>query len=382
MKRRILFIPSTINGGVYYYRCYTPLMLLSEKLKDEFEIEINNTFKFTDLEKDEIGKNYSIVWVHNGLYMTDIQDEFWKMIIYCKKNYGTKFILDLDDYWEYHKLHPAYDACMFNAFPDKMMINFKLFDYITTTTEYFKSIISENFPESKIFVFPNAISLKDSQFSITGKTKSSKLRLGITGGSSHTEDIKQLLEFPKYLTSKQLEQIELVFCGFDTSGERIEIDENGKIISKTKIDPKDNWWFKTENKFKTMLGDNYRRVETKDIMKGEFGKIYNDIDVILVPLDNNKFNRCKSELKFIEAGFTNTAIVCSNVIPYNNFGVNGEDCLMPKEPNPKEWARVIKKILREPELLERITLYNRIKVIGFRNLENITKDRIEFFRSI
>lgn len=382
MKRRILFIPSTVSGGVYYYRCYTPLMLLSEKLKDEFEIEINNTFKFTDQEKDEIGKNYSIVWVHNGLYITGIQDEFWKMIIYCKKNYGTKFILDLDDYWEYHKLHPAYNACMFNAFPDKMMINFKLFDYITTTTEYFKSVISEHFPESKIFVFPNAISLNDSQFSLEGKTKSPKLRLGITGGSSHTEDIKQLLEFPKYLTSKQLEQIELVFCGFDTSGERVEIDENGKIVGKTKIDPKDNWWFKTENKFKTMLGDNYRRVETKDIMKGEFGKIYNDIDVILVPLDNNKFNRCKSELKFIEAGFTNTAIVCSNVIPYNNFGVNGEDCLMPKEPNPKEWARVIKKILREPELLERITLCNRIKVVAFRNLENITKDRIEFLRSI
>ena len=128
--KRILYIPSTMNGGVYYYRVYTPMKSLVEMYPTEFDITINNTYKFTDQEKDEIGKNFDIVWVHNGLYTSRFQDEFWKMIIYCKKEYGTKFILDIDDYWEYHKKHPAYNACMFNAFPEKMMINFNLFDYL------------------------------------------------------------------------------------------------------------------------------------------------------------------------------------------------------------------------------------------------------------
>lgn len=381
MKKRILFIPSTMGGGVYYYRVYTPMKDLAEKYGDEFDITINNSYKFTDSEKDEIGKSFDIVWIHNCLFTSSFQEEVWKMIIYCKKEYGTKFILDIDDYWDYHKNHPAREACVFNMFPEKMMINFKLFDYVTTTTEYFKDIISEYFPKDNIYVFENAISSNDEQFSIK-KNKSDKLRLGITGGSSHTEDIKQLLEFPKYLTEKQLDEIELVFCGYDNkNAEKVTVDENGKIVERTALADKDNWWVQTENKFKSEV-KHYKRIETKDIMKGEFGKIYEDVDVLLVPLTNNKFNRCKSELKFIEAGFTNTAVISSKVIPYSNFGVNEEDCLFVKEPTPQAWAKAIKKILRDKDLFKKITDINSLRVKYSRNLEDITKKRKDFLYNI
>lgn len=381
MITRILFIPSTMSGGVYYYRCYTPMKALSDAYPEKFDITIDNHWKYTDLEKDEIGKNFDVVLVHQALYTSHFQNEFWKMIIYCKTQYNTKFILDIDDYWEYHKHHPAYKACMFNAFPDKMMLNFSLFDYVTTTTEYFKNIIKDYFPEDKIYVFENGISSNDEQFS-TKKNKSEKIRIGLTGGSSHTEDIKQLLEFPKYLTDKQLEEIELVFCGYDNkNAERVTIDESGKIVERKQLDDKDNWWVQTENKFKSEV-KHYNRIESKDIMKGEFGKIYEDIDVLLVPLTNNKFNRCKSELKFIEAGFTNTAVISSKVIPYSNFGVNEEDCLFVKEPTPQAWAKAIKKLLRDKELLMRIRDINSLRIKYSRNLEDITKKRAEFIEKI
>jgi len=381
MKKRILFIPSTMGGGVYYYRVYTPMKCLVEKHPDDFEITIDNHWKYTDVEKDEIGKNFDIVCFHQCLFTSSFQEEVWKMIIYCKKQYGTKFVLDIDDYWDYHKNHPAREACVFNMFPEKMMMNFKLFDYVTTTTEYFKNIISEYFPEDKIYVFENGISSNDEQFS-TKKNKSDKIRIGLTGGSSHTEDIKQLLEFPKYLTDKQLEEIELVFCGYDVNNaEKVTIDEKGKIISKEKLDDNENWWVQTENKFKQEV-KHYKRIETKDIMKGEFGKIYEDIDVLLVPLTNNKFNRCKSELKFIEAGFTNTAVISSKVIPYSNFGVNEEDCLFVKEATPQAWAKAIKKILRDKDLLKKIKDINSLRVKYSRNLEDITEKRYKFFSEI
>lgn len=381
MKKRILFIPSTMGGGVYYYRVFTPMKALIKNYGDEFDITINNTYKFTDAEKDEIGKNFDIVCFHQCLFTSSFQEEVWKMIIYCKKEYGTKFVLDIDDYWDYHKNHPAREACVFNMFPEKMMMNFKLFDYVTTTTEYFKNIIKDYFPEDRIYVFENAISSNDEQFSIK-KNKSDKLRLGITGGSSHTEDIKQLLEFPKYLTEKQLDEIELVFCGYDNkNAEKVTVDEIGKIISKEKLDDKDNWWVQTENKFKQEV-KHYKRIESKDIMKGEFGKIYEDIDVLLVPLTNNKFNRCKSELKFIEAGFTNTAVISSKVIPYSNFGVNEEDCLFVKEPTPQAWAKAIKKILRDKYLLKKIKDINSLRVKYSHNLEDITEKRYKFFSEI
>lgn len=378
---KILFIPSTQSGGVWYYRVYTPMKSLVEMYPNEFDITINNTYKFTDQEKDEIGKNFDIVYFHQCLFTSSFQEEVWKMIIYCKKEYGTKFVLDIDDYWDYHKNHPAREACVFNMFPEKMMMNFKLFDYVTTTTEYFKNIIKDYFPEDKIYIFENAISCDDKQFS-TKKNKSDKLRLGITGGSSHTEDIKQLLEFPKYLTEKQLDEIELVFCGYDNkNAEKVTIDENGKIVNKEKLDDKDNWWVQTENKLKQEV-KHYKRIETKDIMKGEFGKIYEDIDILMVPLLNNKFNRCKSELKFIEAGFTNTAVISSNVIPYNNFGENEYDCLFVKENTPESWAKTIKKILRDKDYVKIMAERLNSKVTETRNLEDITNKRAEFFKNI
>lgn len=381
MKKRILLIPSTMSGGVYYYRVYTPMKCLVEKYPNEFDITINNTWKYTDVEKDEIGKNFDIVCFHQCLFTSSFQEEVWKMIIYCKKQYGTKFVLDIDDYWDYHKNHPAREACVFNMFPEKMMMNFKLFDYVTTTTEYFKNIIKDYFPEDKIYVFENGISSNDEQFSIK-KNKSDKIRIGLTGGSSHTEDIKQLLEFPKYLTEKQLDEIELVFCGYDNkNAENVVIDETGKVVDRQHLADKDNWWVQTENKFKQEV-KHYKRIESKDIMKGEFGKIYEDIDVLLVPLTNNKFNRCKSELKFIEAGFTNTAVISSKVIPYSNFGVNEEDCLFVKEPTPQAWAKAIKKILREKELFYKIRDINSLRVKYSRSLEDINEKRYKFFSEI
>lgn len=369
-----------MNGGVWYYRCYTPMKDLVERYRDEFDITINGTYTFTDAQKDEIGKSYEIVWIHNCLYTSEFQEEAWKMIVYCKKVYGTRFVLDLDDYWDYHKNHPAVDACRFNAFSDKMMINFQLFDYVTTTTEYFKSVISSYFPAEKVFVFENAISQKDSQFS-GHKNPSDKLRIGLTGGSSHTEDIKQLMDFPKYLTEKQLEQVEFVLCGYDNRGEKVTVDENGKIVERGRLDDKENWWVQTENHFKSKF-KHYRRVESKNICDGDFGGIYQDIDVLLVPLLNNQFNRCKSELKFIEAGFTSTAVIASKVIPYENYGVNNETCLFVSKPEPSEWAKAVKKLLRDKELRCRIASNNAFNVRMLRNLERIGDKRAEFLRQI
>lgn len=378
---KILFIPSSMNGGVYYYRVYTPMKDLAERYADEFDITINGTYTFTDAQKDEIGKNYDIVWFHNCLFVSDIQEEVWKTIVYCKREYGTKFVLDIDDYWKYHKNHPAVDACKFNAFPEKMMINFQLFDYVTTTTEYFKGIISEFFPSERIYVFENAISPNDVQFS-GYKNPYDKLRIGLTGGSSHTEDIKQLLDFPKYLTDKQLEQVEFVLCGYDAkNAENITVAENGKIVDRKPLDDRDNWWVQTENHFKLKF-KNYRRIETKDICKGKFGGVYQDIDVLLVPLTNNSFNRCKSELKFIEAGFTSTAVIASKVIPYENYGVNNETCLFVDSPTPQAWAKAVKKLLRDKELRCCIASNNALNVRVLRNLERVTDKRAEFLRKI
>ena len=54
----------------------------------------------------------------------------------------------------------------------------------------------------------------------------------------------------------------------------------------------------------------YRRLWGMDTVN--YGKSYNFIDVSLVPLQQNLFTACKSELKLIEAGFMKKAVIVSN----------------------------------------------------------------------
>jgi len=379
--KKILYIPSTMEGGVYYYRAYTPMKSLVELYPDEFDVTINNNYTFNDMQKDEIGKNFDLVIFHNCLFIAQYQEEVWKTILYCKKTYGTKFILDLDDFWIYGKYHPYNEVCQFNGFPEKMMINFKLFDYVTTTTEYFKEVISDYFPKDKIYVFENAIDLDDEQFD-SFKYNSDLIRFGMTGGSSHVNDIKCLMGFWKHLSSKILNKIQIVLCGYDLSAEKKIIDENGKVTDTQIIEEKDNWWYQTEQAIITGVGkDHYKRIETKNINKGEYGQIYRDIDVLLAPLMNTKFNNCKSELKIIEAGFTSTLPMCSKVIPYSNF-VTDETAVLVKDNTPEGWAKQITKIVNNWDKYNEMADKNNEYVKEKRDLKHVTQKRKEFFEEI
>ena len=135
----------------------------------------------------------------------------------------------------------------------------------------------------------------------------------------------------------------------------------------------------------------YRREWTKDV--SEFAKHYRNIDVLFAPLDCNGFNEVKSELKFIEAGFTKTAVICTNFGPYtigskNFFKKGGEideegTCILidPKKTH-KEWRKAIVKLANNPEYIDILknNLHNAVK--DKYNIENVTKTRAEWYKSI
>ena len=135
----------------------------------------------------------------------------------------------------------------------------------------------------------------------------------------------------------------------------------------------------------------YRREWTKDV--DNYATHYRNVDILLAPLDPNPFNEVKSELKFIEAGFTHTAIIATNFGPYtigskNMFEkggiINDEGNCVLIEPSkrPKDWAKVIKKLIDNPELITKLqdNLYNSVK--DKYDIRNVTKTRAEWYHSI
>lgn len=165
----------------------------------------------------------------------------WNLVAEAKK-IGVKTVLDMDDYWNYGQEHPAFKICIANDYPIKATVNFNLFDCITVTTERFKT---EIYPYNRnVFVLENAISKDDPQFT-TNKIPSRRLRFGLTGGSSHTNDIKQIVNESEsifdYLDKDIIDHIQFVLCGFNIQGVRIKIDENGKQTQED-LDKDEIWW--------------------------------------------------------------------------------------------------------------------------------------------
>jgi len=106
-------------------------------------------------------------------------------------------------------------------------------------------------------------------------------------------------------------------------------------------------------------------------------------DIVLAPLDDNKFNRMKSNLKQTECWSRKLPIVCSDMAPYNVHGKNNENCILIKtEKNTRDWKNALKKLILDQTLRDRLgnQLYEDFKEKY--HLTNVTKKRAEFYSEI
>ena len=404
-KIKVLVIPSDTKGGVGFYRSIQPHIQLERMFPDEFSVDIQPEPNFNYLSTFD---RYDIIHVHKGLF-NDMQ-LFHNMIDHCQER-DVKVVLDLDDHWKLDQSHPSYMSNRRLGINKIIASNIKKADYVTTTTELFADEIKK--VNKQVKVLPNAIDPDDERFKVT-KTQSDRLRFGFVMGSSHENDLKLMDGFVKLLSKDTLEKIQIVLCGFDTRGRMGFIDQNTGTITYRNIEPSESVWARYE----TMVTDNYsivnpaykqflltyaqntdwpdtndvyRRCWTKDI--DHYFQHYENVDVLLVPLVKNEFNKMKSPLKIIECGFSDTAIIASDFGPYQIDLVNaierggkinqeGNALLVEQEKGHKQWAKYIERLVKDRDLLNMIkrNLHNTVK--DKYNLQNVTRDRAEFYRNI
>jgi hypothetical protein len=133
----------------------------------------------------------------------------------------------------------------------------------------------------------------------------------------------------------------------------------------------------------------YKRVWTLPV--NTYASHYSNIDISLAPIKNHVFNRMKSQLKVIEAGFYKKALIASNVGPYTidlthslkngTFG-DGNALLVDEVRSHSDWAKYIKKLVENPNLVKDMgeRLYETVK--DTYDLRTVTKNRREFYKSI
>jgi len=400
-KIKVLVVPSD-RTGVGKFRSVDPHVFLQNLYGDDFHVDIVYEPSYDDMS---FWSQYQIVACNRS-----IGPDFDKAheLIQKLNGMGIITIVDIDDYWMPGKEHPIHDIIRVNKINEKIIANLKVASVVTTTTTIFANEIKKF--NKNVVVFPNAINPNEPQFK-EPTLESDRLRIGWLGGSSHLHDI-QLLDqsFGKITNLK--DRLQFVLCGFDTRGTVTEINQQTGEHKKRDILPHETVWAQyekiftqnysiisedykkqllkyTQEKFPSETDESYVRVWTQPVTS--YAKNYSKFDVSLAPIKNTMFNRMKSQLKIIEAGFYKKAIIASDLGPYTidlkhclNHGnfVDGNALLVDENRNHSDWAKYIKKLVDNPNMVKDMgeRLYETVKDVY--DLNVVTKNRAEFYKSL
>jgi glycosyltransferase involved in cell wall biosynthesis len=254
---------------------------------------------------------------------------------------GTPYVVDIDDHWILPKYNPAYWAyrkgikqCV------KDSINYA--DAVITTTPALAKeirLINEN-----VIIASNCLDYTHKQWEAEAMERTDKVKVGWVGGVTHEEDLKLIADQIKGL------DIEFYICGY-TPG------EIWNRIAKSMPDAK--------------------IVEGTSVF--EYGEVYRHFDFVVAPLQDNKFNNCKSELKIVEASAYKKPIICSAVYPYLYHGDN--DGVLFVQHN--EWRTAIQKLVDAGRSVrESMGVSNYDYCQKHHNLELHNLTRLQLYKSL
>jgi glycosyltransferase involved in cell wall biosynthesis len=328
------------------------------------------------------------------------------------KKLGIVSIMDLDDYWSVGEHHPAYHMIKAAGVDKKIHGNIKIAENVTTTTSIFADEIRKF--NKNVHVLANAVDPKEKQFR-PNLEPSDRIRIGWLGGSSHQKDLELLKNLVGRIKSDGLiDKVQFVLCGFDTRGTHTEIDPVTKQQKTRQIRPEESVWCRYEKiftdnyniispeykdyltkfsqeEYHNVANEPYRRVWTKPI--STYATNYNLFDISLAPLVENTFNKVKSQLKVIEAGFHHKAIIAQDFGPYTidlknaikfggGFDESGNAILIDSNKNHKDWYGAVKKLITNPHMIKVLqeNLYETVK--DTYSMDKVTEQRRELYLSL
>jgi len=313
----VLFM-SADKGGCGWYRIIQPCNFLGSKI---------NTALFIRGEKDyDIAKAFEeadIIVAQRVAGKYEV--EAFKML---QKKYNKKIVIDFDDNFyavENSKENSKYylDVEKHKEKLENMKELMKEADAITVTTEYLGKALEE-FNEN-IFIIPNSIDTKGFKKIRDKKTPNKKLRIGFAGGLAHVLDLEKIVDPIEKIMKKH--DVEFHILGYP---EFVDLFDN-KYKDRIILHP----------------------VAPLEYFIGELADL--NLDIGICPLRDTEFNKCKSELKYLEYTSLGVATVAQNILPYKGVIKNNKNGILAKTSD--EWFNALDKLITDKEL--RKTLVNK-----------------------
>ena len=287
---------------------------------------------------------------------------------------NKKLVIDIDDYWLVSLEHALRNTEENKEYVKIITKTLSMAHLVTCTTKILAERIKTELGIDAV-VIKNTIPDAPTHFS-GNKFKHTKVRFGWIGGVHHIEDIKLIKDsFAKLHSDISIKnKYQICLGGFNADKnnpfyfqyEKIMTDNYKPFINADKS------YFNYLSLFVPQLehigfNKSYRRIWNKPIT--EYGQMYRDLDVAIIPLtsisqngNKNIFNSCKSELKLVEAGTTNKSIIISNVEPYSQHLIHEENCLAVGQS--QNWYTHIRRLINDKELrkelADNLTAYVKI----------------------
>lgn len=306
--KKILLIADTT--GVGYHRILKPYAELSED-RNDILLTRSNAY---------INRDHDIV-IFNRLCGASYEDD--RAIMKEMKVCGQKIIVDIDDYWHLPPGHLLENYYKVNRISKRIEQNIREADLVTTTNEVLAlKILKVN---KNVVILPNALKLSDTQWQ-DHKVKEKPYRFGFIGSRAHTNDIPLLRKACNRMHRSDYD-FKFIFMGW--AGE----DDPASRLFEEVLSARGT-------------GNNrYGKIAAKGVT--EYGLAYNLVDCALAPLEDNLFNRCKSNLKILEAAAHKMPIICSKIHPYY-VGGDFDKCVLFAEKE-LDWFNHMADLVKNPQ---------------------------------
>lgn len=256
------------------------------------------------------------------------------------KKIGKKIVLDNDDTYKRDSGVPIIMSRMLENPEEKLaMIDTglkefaKLADMVTVSTEFLADEYRD--VNDNVVVLDNCVDKRD--WFVPKKNGTDKVRIGIIGSVASNKDYEQIIPFLDTIKDRDDVQIVLFALPPKTEGTKLAVE-----LYKPEFD----FW-------KQYNPEWHHFVPMK-----EYTKKLNDLklDIILIPRYDNYFNRCKSNLKFLEASMLKVPVVAQGfedgLSPYQVDKEDADHMMICKTPD--EWIQSINNLISNKKIRETI----------------------------
>lgn len=332
---KILLHCPIASDATSFYRGFGPFNRLE---KDNPEIQIVNGSDNFEYNWHTL-QNIDIIFLQRPS-----TSECLNIIMMAKRHNKPVWIDYDDDYIKIPKTNPRHDLYKDNIRQVQIRECMQLADVITVSTEYIKNCIEEEVKtKAEIIILPNATDFRLFTSSPVPKNKIVLWR----GGDTHVRDVEVYEDAVKECFDKHPEYT-WVFYGH-----------------------KFDWMIK--HAMESGCPGRIQTYEFTDLM-GYFKNIMQiRPEIMIVPLEDNDFNRAKSTISWQEGTMAGATVMASALPEF----INSKGCAVFE--NQEEFIKAFETLATSQEVRKELFIES-IKNIP--NLSNINKKRLEIIESI